>query len=78
MLIYQQLMNDKNFEEIMTQPVKEWFLKFADNAARGLYQLADDVYHYTLIGTDSDGLNLYRSEIGTNKNENLHKNVQIW
>ena len=73
MLILSELLKDKNFAEFITQPVKEWFLKFADNAARGLYQLADDVYHYTLVGTDSDGLNLYRSEIGTNMNENLHQ-----
>ena len=72
-LIYNQLSNDKNFEKILTPAVKEWFHKFQENAEQGLYQLPDDVFHYTLIGTDSDGLNLYRSEIGTNMNENLHQ-----
>lgn len=72
-LIYKQLSNDKNFEKILTTPVREWFHKFQQNTEQGLYQLPDDVFHYTLISTDSDGLILYRSEIGTNMNENLHQ-----
>ena len=32
-----------------------------------------DVFHYTQVGTDLDGLSLYRSELGTNMNEILHQ-----
>ena len=57
----------------MKNDVKKWFEVFEENARKGLYQLSDDIFHYNCVGTDKDGLKLFRSELGTNKNENLHQ-----
>ena len=60
----------------MTKEVNQWFETYTENAEKGLYQMPKDVFHYTHVGTDSDGLSLYQSELGTNVNEILHKNMQ--
>ena len=33
--------------------------------------MSDDIFHYNCVGTDKDGLKLFRSELGTNKNESV-------
>lgn len=67
--------NDSNFAEYLKENPKllEWFDKFAQNAEQGMYQLPNDLQLYRCIGTDSDGLNLYASDLGTNLNELVHK-----
>ena len=66
---------DSKFENIMSEKVKEWFEKYASTAEEGFYQVPDDVFHYTCVGTDIDGLSLYRSKLGTNMNKNLHSEI---
>ena len=71
--ILNQLISDKKFAQVMTKEVKEWFERFSVTAEKEYYQLTDDFFHYTCVGTDRDGLSLYCSELGTNMNENLHQ-----
>ena len=57
--ILNMLTADFRFENIMSEKVKEWFEKYASTAEEGFYQVPDDVFHYTCVGTDIDGLSLY-------------------
>jgi hypothetical protein len=66
-------LSDETFKVHLTEKAVQWFETFKDNAEKGMYYTPDDVPQYICVGQDADGLNLYRSALGTNLNKNLHQ-----
>jgi hypothetical protein len=66
-------LSDETLKVHLTEKVVQWFEIFENNAAKGMYHTPDDVPQYICVGQDADGLNLYRSTLGTNLNKNLHQ-----
>lgn len=57
----------------MKKNVLIWLDTFENNARKGFYQFPDDIFHYTCVGRDKNGLKLFRSKLGTSKNKKLHQ-----
>lgn len=66
---------DDVFKEHRTPALMQWFETFASNAEKGMYYKPADMDIYRLAGVDSDGLNIYTTDWGTNLNEVLHQKL---
>ena len=64
---------DGNLKEYWTDQLETWFDTFIANAKKGIYYLPFDMDVYRLHSIDSDGLNIYTTDLGTNLNETLHQ-----
>ena len=61
------------FEGIRTKKMEVWLEQFACKAESGMYYIPSDVKLYRIERIDSDGLNVYVTDLGTSLNEAAHQ-----